>query len=670
MDECPCPEGVGRDTNQVNLKENEKMKIIALCRAYRSVWTMAASVNSVYKHVEKVLYVLSAESWTGKNGYGTAELEINKIPDPDQKIIKINCDNHGRPNAQEDQFSTAAHYLMAENDNKPDFDYLMFLDADEVWADYYWTEIKPILEENINRLSPAKAICCRIHNYMKSPFYRVDPPAEFMPVCFIHKSAFNPESMALRGCGVRGEDRISVQTVFFHHFCYVRESLTDVWEKNLNSSSVESTAVLDKETWVNEIWNRLPQAKNVVPQTQHREAWPGIRVVGIEDLPESIRDHELVRAWQKYPIEQYGALPGYGGVTKEDLVKAGLPADFGSSHPDWTIPSKQNRYRTLKKGMSAGPRKIKDETILAIKRELPVMSNITVEDLRRVGLSDGFGPSHPDWNMNSKQNRLHRIKVYTGSFCIFTIVSGKYQWYLPMWFDRIEKELPEAKTMVYVRGNMELPDPWRSKCLVDQNLDEFRMDGYTTAALRFVYSNPELEAFDYVLVTDCDMLMRKETPDLINQHMRSMMRTGLQCYDNYISGRGAGGRPKVPGVNFVTREWWERTRSARETHRNNLLKNGSTSWEWDEIMLGWIIEMSKLPISEELRLWAHHGIHLGDWRRRLNTKVKFQMPDAPTQNQILDMLQDNEFMKIVDMCKDKLEQLEETFEIFKKAVSL
>jgi hypothetical protein len=152
--------------------------------------------------------------------------------------------------------------------------------------------------------------------------------------------------------------------------------------------------------------------------------------------------------------------------------------------------------------------------------------------------------------------------------------------------------------------------------------------------------------------------------------MRSMMRTGLQCYDNYISGRGAGGRPKVPGVNFVTREWWERTRSARETHRNNLLKNGSTSWEWDEIMLGWIIEMSKLPISEELRLWAHHGIHLGDWRRRLNTKVKFQMPDAPTQNQILDMLQDNEFMKIVDMCKDKLEQLEETFEIFKKAVSL
>lgn len=261
-------------------------------------------------------------------------------------------------------------------------------------------------------------------------------------------------------------------------------------------------------------------------------------------------------------------------------------------------------------------------------------------------------------------NRMWAKKTYSGTLAIFTVVSGWYQWYLPMFFDRVKNEYPGATPIVFVRGPIEIPEPWASMCHKSEILDKYPMTPFTTAALRYVYSDTNLETFDFVHITDADMLLQAEDPDMINQHMRHMNRHELICYDNYVS-TWVGGRPKCPGVHFVTQKWWGKTALARENNSRLLMDKGSPSWEHDEIMLGSIIQQSGLPLCTEPVLWAHHGIHLGDWRRRLQMKHSYAPPDASQQTYIRHLLADAEFMRIVALCIPHVNKLKETFEVFK-----
>lgn len=264
----------------------------------------------------------------------------------------------------------------------------------------------------------------------------------------------------------------------------------------------------------------------------------------------------------------------------------------------------------------------------------------------------------------AQQNKLWAQKNFTGSLGIFTIVSGWYQWYVPMFLYMMKKELPAAVPLVYIRGDVTLPKEWADQCKRSDVLEDFPDGGYTTAALRYVFSDPEIRSFDYVHITDSDMMLMAETPDLINQHCRHMGRFDLGCYDNYVSAF-ANGLPKCPGVHFVTKAWWDKTHEAREHFGKDLKKEGSKSWEWDEIMLGGIIKLSHLPLSLMPILWAHHGVHLGDWRRRLQKGHQYPSPEASHQMLIKRMVGDPEFMEIVRMCEPHCEELKETFELFR-----
>lgn len=265
----------------------------------------------------------------------------------------------------------------------------------------------------------------------------------------------------------------------------------------------------------------------------------------------------------------------------------------------------------------------------------------------------------------AQQNKLWARQNFTGSLGIFTIVSGWYQWYVPMFLYMMKKELPAAVPLVYIRGEVTLSKEWADQCKRSEVLEDFPNDGYTTAALRYVFSDSEIQSFDYVHITDSDMMLMAETPDLINQHCRHMGRFGLQCYDNYVSAV-VNGMPKCPGVHFVTKEWWDKTDVARKDFRTDLKKEGSNSWDWDEIMLGEIIKRSGLPLCEDPILWAHHGVHLGDWRRRLQKGHQYPSPEASHQMLIKKMVGDPEFMEIENMCEPHCEELAETFELFRK----
>jgi hypothetical protein len=161
--------------------------------------------------------------------------------------------------------------------------------------------------------------------------------------------------------------------------------------------------------------------------------------------------------------------------------------------------------------------------------------------------------------------------------------------------------------------------------------------------------------------------MMPERTWLVDQHMRTLGKHDLECYDNYVSTNSTSEK-KVPGVHFVTKAWWRRTADARAKYRGILEASGSPSWEFDEIMLYRIIQESTLPEPPKLpNLWAHHGIHLGDWRRRIQTKNKTLIrPQADKYQFVQSLVGDRAFMDILTACSGKLPILGDIFTAFKR----
>lgn len=254
----------------------------------------------------------------------------------------------------------------------------------------------------------------------------------------------------------------------------------------------------------------------------------------------------------------------------------------------------------------------------------------------------------------AQKNRQFEGTTFPGSLCIYTIVSGDYKWWVPLFKQRIKMELPDAVIEVRVRNGD----------------DNYPAGGYTTAAMRFL-ERPQVGAVcDYCLITDVDILMIAETPGLVFQHMRELKKHGLECYSNYYSHR-AGQDDKVPGVHFVTRDWWQATANVRSRYSQELASHDFHPWDWDEIMLGRIIRESGLPNPpHEQFLWAHHGVHLGDWRRSIIDKRPMPKLNSWQQEAAKRWFSDEEFVELAKECAGHYPMIGTILENVKKSVNL
>jgi len=603
------------------------MKIVAVIKTFRGDCFAEASLKSIYEHVCGVLYIHEETGWTGRKGNTVRDI-VKAFPDPENKIHHVEIDSA----TQDEQYNVAIEWIARR---ALEYDYCLLIDTDEVWEGQYWDRAVKHCEENDVLAEPYPALRARMHSYIKSPFYRITPDDPIRPVALVRKSAMVRDALSVRGAGLRGS---LMEDVYIHHFCAVRKSLEEVWAKHVASCTIEKEIMADKTDWLQR-WNGIPETRDLLPMPKHAHQWAGVVRVKIEDLPEAVRDTEIVQAWSTYPQKAV-----VYKIDKHDLAKVGLPSDFGSGHPDWRIPSKRNKYEMLRKG----PVQSKKE---AVRTDEAAQKN----RMESKAANEVMSPA--------QINRKYSNRTYPGKLGVMTIASGEYQWYIPMFLDRLQKEYPQAEPLVYVRGDAVIQEPWRSKVLKVED-DAFPTDGYSTACMRYVYCDDRIRKCDFVLITDCDMLLMKETPPLVDQHMRSCEKWGLGCYDNYISTWSASD-PRIPGVHFVTREWFTKTETVRKKYADELRKDGARSYEWDEIMIGRIIRESGLPPAPEvLNLWAHHGIHLGDWRRRLELKLKYSLPDAFQTMYMKRLVEDAPFMEIVKTCAPHLKYLKETFDIF------
>lgn len=154
--------------------------------------------------------------------------------------------------------------------------------------------------------------------------------------------------------------------------------------------------------------------------------------------------------------------------------------------------------------------------------------------------------------------------------CITTVVDGEFQRYVPLFILSALTAYPDYSVRVFVRDEPSEELQRGADVLFRiHGLGEWliicgELDGYPDvprlgAHLRYLLFTPERaardwDAFDYVYITDADMLIVRQDPPLHVQHIEHMAATGL-CYSDVLR---AGEPNVVTGLLFASWEFIQR----------------------------------------------------------------------------------------------------------------
>ena len=168
--------------------------------------------------------------------------------------------------------------------------------------------------------------------------------------------------------------------------------------------------------------------------------------------------------------------------------------------------------------------------------------------------------------MTPAQKNRELLKIENKGRCvIFTVVNGPYVWYLPLFVHQLQKAYPEYE--LHILADTEETDILSLKGVRKFDLPKGEDSGYRAACLRFLHSDETLEGFDYCLITDCDMMIIRESLSIVDQHMLDLRKNNLQCYSNYTSMGN-----KCPGIHFVTKNGGPELRWRVEKKRMRLMR--------------------------------------------------------------------------------------------------
>jgi len=289
-----------------------------------------------------------------------------------------------------------------------------------------------------------------------------------------------------------------------------------------------------------------------------------------------------------------------------------------------------------------------------------------------------FGPGHPEWDIPSK--RAKWAKGVVGfvddkNLLVYTVVSGAYVWYIPL-FLHCAMKVKNCKVKVVVYGDIPnslvslIDDDFgdKDRCVVDvRPYPISKNTPYHTASLRYLVDPmPHDERYLWTLITDIDMLMMPEPISIVEQHAVSGLRHGTwPVYDNYIS-HDEEGRERVPGVHFVGDSWWGATLTARERELSELENYDLLGYDHDERMLYRLIKDSGVPMpAKDQNIWAHHGVHLGDYRALLKRKEWKGFMSGLHSSFVKSLLKDDRVSQYVDIADRNAPELQ-TGLIFEK----
>lgn len=225
--------------------------------------------------------------------------------------------------------------------------------------------------------------------------------------------------------------------------------------------------------------------------------------------------------------------------------------------------------------------------------------------------------------------------------CITTVVDELYQKYIPLFVLCCKYAYPEYDIKIFLHGNIRENVKKALEFLKDKYIfvnglfDGWKKYKYSPISWRFVVPPEQYKGYDYVYITDIDMLIFREKVELASFHINEMNETGL-CYSNSTRNKKHWeGNRSLTGLHFCNQEWFEKTEASRRRYAQ-LLKIGKVGEkrEYDGYMLYSMCIESDLTIAGKYPLIErHHGIHLGTERLfHKNKKIKKRLnPDYLTK---------------------------------------
>jgi hypothetical protein len=263
----------------------------------------------------------------------------------------------------------------------------------------------------------------------------------------------------------------------------------------------------------------------------------------------------------------------------------------------------------------------------------------------------------PPSKRNKEIEKITFPPMHISVSTVSTMVNKDYLWYAPLFIESVLRSYPIEWYHPNVLYHTEdprnnLPEKYQ-KYIVPIMGTGIKPTGLNTATLRLLHADHLISSngrtvYDWALITDCDMLIRKEYPPIHIQHLRAMMKNWGKtcCYNGYLVSKNP---PRAPGVIFVNSRWFVETQDAREVVYKKLKTIGSHEWGDDEYCLGDVLVNSNLPITTNPMLWTNHGIHLGAIRRNSHSTIT-----AQDQLQVIDLCSDKEYMNLVDQCAEHI----------------
>lgn len=199
------------------------------------------------------------------------------------------------------------------------------------------------------------------------------------------------------------------------------------------------------------------------------------------------------------------------------------------------------------------------------------------------------------------------------NLCITTVVDKRYMEYAPLFCYCCAEVYPAFKVRIILRDPCpyDLPGASTASCFRD-----FPDHPYLPIALRFVVPPEYYQEFDFVYVTDIDMMIMPERVSLDTFHMGEMVSTGLSYSNSLRNVHHYAGFQSLTGLHFASRNWYKATEKRRQFYYDNL-KAGLLGLyrEYDGVMLYRMAADSGLGLPKKFKLKKrHHGIHLGNFR--------------------------------------------------------
>ncbi len=256
------------------------MNLVSLYKTFDGGEFVDASLASIYDHCSDIIMVHSDVSWLGERGNTVRPLALEWCSknDKEGKVHHLNCEL----GTQEEQYAFGLDFI---NHYQIPFDAIMAIDADEIWEDQHIENAKRQIHDQ-----PFAAYRSNMHTYLKTPFFRVAPPYG-SPTVFLREPKYLTESAR----GHRAPAK-QLSDVWMHHYTYVRETRADV-ERKLRQSCLADGNETVVPRWMEDVYDRLPEGKNLHGFKRWSRVWTEIEKAWISDMPPAVRSAKAMPLW-------------------------------------------------------------------------------------------------------------------------------------------------------------------------------------------------------------------------------------------------------------------------------------------------------------------------------------------------------------------------------------